>query len=200
MVATRASSSSYLGQVLCPKPSHIRVIDCLENLRGRLRGRLYKHLLISMPTGSHTGVSCGWATTVNGLLLAFWMLSSAHLLDLHPGNIAFANTKPSYHQSDTDLQRALDKPELVTFYLSTGIPWPRKSPNTSSFQPHIPPWHETSRAVRWSLSTSGKHFCLESNAKFAAPWSIEPWSCLNLSMGTANRHMELKLYSITSPA
>ena len=62
MVPTRASSSSPLGQVLCPRPSYIQVVDCLASWLGSLRGRLYKHLLISMPTVSHTVVSCDSAT------------------------------------------------------------------------------------------------------------------------------------------
>lgn len=120
MVPTGVSSLSLLGQAQCPRPSYIRVTDCLGKLLGRLRGRLYKHLLISMLTVSHMEVSCDSAT-VKGLSIRPPDADQCAPPDLHPGNIVFANTRTSY-RSDKDVLKSLGKPQMSDVMHSFGVP------------------------------------------------------------------------------
>lgn len=70
-----------------------------------------------MPAVSHTGVSCDSAT-VKGLLTHPLDADQCAPLDLHPGNIVFANTMS--YQSDTDLLRSLSKPITSDVIASSG--------------------------------------------------------------------------------
>ena len=166
MVLTRASSLSHLLQVFCPKPTYIQVIDCLAKLLGRLRGRLYKHLLISMPTVSDMGVSYGWAI-FHGLFAHLLNANQCAPSDLHPGNIVFANT--TSHQSDIDLLGSLGEPKTSDIVASSGYSLTAQVPKYLVLPTSSPSMARDSESCQVKLVDFGEAFLVGEQRQIRCP-------------------------------